>query len=29
MSLADYAGYFILIGILGAAWILHAPSSDD
>lgn len=29
MTIADYAGYVIIVAILGAAWILHAPSSDD
>lgn len=29
MSILDYGGYFVMIAILGAAWITHCPRSDS
>lgn len=29
MTIADYAGYFVLIAFLGAGWILFNGKSQD
>jgi len=29
MSLADIAGYFVLVALLGAGWILLSGSGDE
>lgn len=29
VTLADIAGYFVLIAVLGAGWILLSPSGDE
>lgn len=29
MSINDYAGYFVLLALLGAGWILFNGRSDD
>ena len=29
MTLADCAGYFVLLALLGAGWIIFSNSGDD
>lgn len=29
MSILDYGGYYVIVAILGAAWILHHPRSGS
>lgn len=29
MTINDYAGYFVLLALLGAGWILFNGQSDD